>query len=230
LLTLRFRVPKKTFDPERLPQQLALKSLDDLDELPVYGRSDRVRVRNVKGSWQEVVVTVHWLREIETPAFDKFLEKAADAFLGAVSRKKLDPTDLTPWKVLGRKWHVSRKGFPSGKRIRWEADLLDRLFDLLQSAAPQAEIDWGNKQVVYFRRKNSEAVWAAVHTKRRHGVDLSLFNEAGRVALGRITELGREREIATSGNGRDQINIRFDNSEQIVSQSLTVFVREHANM
>ncbi len=223
-------MPKKTFDQERLQQQLALKSLDDLDELPVYGRADRVRVRNVKGAWQEVAVTVHWLKEIETPAFEKFLAKAAEAFLGAINRKQLNPTELTPWKVLGRKWHVSRKGFPSGKRIRWEPELLDRLFDLLQSAVPQAEIEWGNKQVVYFRRKNSEAVWAAVHTKRRHGVDLSLYNEAGRVALGRITELGREREISTSGNGRDQISIRFDKPEQIVSQSLAVFVREHANM
>jgi excinuclease ABC subunit A len=213
-----------------LQQQLALKSLDDLDELPVYGRSDRVRVRNVKGSWQEVAVTVHWLREIETPAFDKFLEKAADAFQGAVSRKKLNPADLTPWKVLGRKWHVSRKGFPSGKRIRWEPELLERLLDLLHGAAPQAEIDWGNKQVVYFRRKHSEAVWAAVHTKRRHGVDLSLYNEAGRVALGRITELGRTREISTTGNGRDQISIRFDAAEQVVAQSLASFVKEHAGL
>jgi excinuclease ABC subunit A len=95
---------------------------------------------------------------------------------------------------------------------------------------PQAEIDWSNKQVVYFRRKNSEAVWAAVHTKRRHGVDLSLYNESGRVALGRITELGREREISTTGNGRDQISIRFDNAEQVVTQSLASFVKEHAGM
>jgi excinuclease ABC subunit A len=230
LLTLRFRVPKKTFDQDRLQEQLALKSLDDLDELPVYGRSDRVRVRNVKGAWQEIAVTVHWLREIETPAFDKFLEKAADAFLGAVNRKKLNPADLTPWKVLGRKWHVSRKGFPSGKRIRWEADLLERLFDLLQSADPQAQIDWGNKQVVYFRRKNSDAIWAAVHTKRRHGVDLSLYNESGRVALGRITEFGGAREISTTGNGRDQISIRFDRAEQVVAQSLASFVKEHAGL
>jgi excinuclease ABC subunit A len=230
LLTLRFRVPKKTFDQERLAQQLALKSLDDLDELPVYGRAERVRVRNVKGSWQEVAITVHWLREIETPAFEKFLQKAADAFLAAVNKKKLDPAELTPWKVLGRKWHVSRKGFPSGKRVRWEPELLERLFDLLQAVAPQAEIDWGNKQVVYFRRKDSEALWAAVHTKRRHGVDLSLFNEAGRVALGRITDFGRAREISTTGNGRDQINIRFDKPEQVVAQSLANFVKEHAGM
>ena len=175
-------------------------------------------------------MTVHWLKEIETPAFEKFLAKAAEAFQGAINRKQLKPAELTPWKVLGRKWHVSRKGFPSGKRVRWEPELLERLFDLLQSVAPQADVDWGNKQVVYFRRKNSDAVWAAVHTKRRQGVDLSLYNETGRVALGRITELGREREISTSGNGRDQISIRFDRAEQIVSQSLAAFVREHVNM
>ena len=66
LLTLKFRVPKRTFDEEELRQQLDLKSLDDLDELPIYGRSERVRIRNIKGPWQEVTITVHWLREIET--------------------------------------------------------------------------------------------------------------------------------------------------------------------
>jgi hypothetical protein len=50
------------------------------------------------------------------------------------------------------------------------------------------------------------------------------------VALGRITELGREREISTTGNGRDQISIRFDNAEQVVTQSLASFVKEHAGM
>ena len=36
-----------------------------------------------------------------------------------------------PWKVLGRKWHLLRKGFPSGKRVAWTAETLDKLFDLL---------------------------------------------------------------------------------------------------
>ena len=71
-------------------------------------------------------------------------------------------------------------------------------------------------------------MWAAVHTKRRHGVDLSLFNEAGRVALGRIAELGREREIAPHRSGRDQIGIRFDKPEQVTSKSLVAFLKEHA--
>jgi excinuclease ABC subunit A len=230
LLTLRFRVPKRTFELESLQRQLDLKSLDDLDELPVYGRSDRVRIRNVKGPWQEVAVTVHWLREIDTPQFTRFLDTACKAFLGEINREKLNQSELTPWKVLGRKWHVSRKGFPSGKRIRWDADVLEQLLNLLQSAAPQTEVDWGNKQVVYFRRKGTEEPWAAIHTKRRHGVDLSLYNEAGRVALGRIADLGREREISPSRNGREQVAIRFDTPEQVATQSFATFLKEHAGM
>jgi excinuclease ABC subunit A len=228
LLTLKFRVPKRTFDEDDLRRQLDLKSLDDLDELPIYGRSERVRIRNVKGPWQEVAVTVHWLREIETPEFARFLDRACDAFLAEINREKLNPADLTPWKVLGRKWHLSRKGFPSGKRIRWEPELLERLLDLLESVQPQAEIDWANKQVVYFRRKDSGELWAAIHTKRRHGVDLALFNESGRIALGRIAEFGEEREITPRRSGGEQISIRFDSPEQIAAKSFAEFLKEHA--
>ena len=78
------------------------------------------------------------------------------------------------------------------------------------------------------RWPKADEIWAAVHTKRRHGIDLSLFNESGRVALGRIAEFGKEREIAPSRNGRDQIDIRFDRAEQIASKSLAAFLKEHA--
>src|SRR5262249_3493303 len=63
LLTLRFRVNRNAFREDVLARQLDLKAIDDLDELAVYGRGNRVRVRNIKGPWQEVTVTVHWLRE-----------------------------------------------------------------------------------------------------------------------------------------------------------------------
>ena len=183
-MTLKFRVPKRTFDEESLRGELDLKSLDDLDELPIYGRSERVRIRNVKGPWQEVTVTVHWLREIDTPEFSRFLTRAGATFQAAVNREKLNPADLTPWKVLGRKWHLSRKAFPAASGSAGNRNCWERLLDLLQSVGPQVEVDWGNKQVVDFRSQATQELWAAVHTKRRHGVDLSLFNEAGRARSG----------------------------------------------
>ncbi len=122
LLTLKFRVKKGTFDEATLQKQLPLKPLDQLDELPVYGRGDRVKVKNLKGPFQEVTITVHWLREIDTPAFQKFLTTAINSYGQQASAAALVIGDLAPWKVLGRKWHLSRKGFPSAKRVDWEAE------------------------------------------------------------------------------------------------------------
>jgi excinuclease ABC subunit A len=227
LLSLRFRVPKKTFDGDELDARLGLTSLDDLDELPIYGRSDRVRVRNPKGPWQEVTISVHWLKEIDTPAFREFLAEAREAYLSKSGREKLDPKELTPWKVLGRKWHISRKGFPSGKRVAWKTDTLDALFDVLIDLMPKGEVDWGNKQVVYFQSKKGKGSPAAVvNTKRRGGVDLSLPITAGQVALGRIATLGAEREIKPQAQGGELVKIRFTKRSQVVTKALRSMLKD----
>src|SRR5262249_29784772 len=150
LLTLRFRVSRNAFREEALLRSLDLKPLDDLDELPVYGRGDRVRLKNLRGGWQEITVTVHWLREIDTPEFRAFLEQAVKAYLSRTQAAPLNIDELTPWKVLGKKWHLSRKGFPSGKRVRWEPEVLEKLADALHRALPEGSVDWTGKQVVYF--------------------------------------------------------------------------------
>ena len=228
LLSLTFRVPKNTFSQDKIRRQLALESLDDLDELPVYGRSERVRVKNLKSPWQEVKITVHWLREIDTPEFREFLDSAAKAYGDKVTAAKTNIDDFAPWKVLGKKWHLSRKGFPSGKRVKWAVGVLDELTNLLENSLPRAEVDWGNKQVVYFKPAGSESVHAAVHTKRRGGIDLSLFVDRGQFALGKIAGLGREREIAVHPSGQELIKIRFDNAAQVAKPALKELLKEIA--
>jgi excinuclease ABC subunit A len=227
LLTFKFRVKKNTFQQDELQSQLALKPLDQIDELPVYGRTNRVRVKNKKGPWQEVSIAVHWLKEIESPAFAKFLNQARKSYLGEVEKPNLDLKELTPWKILGRKWHLSRKGFPSGKRVAWKAETLDTLFDVLENLLPNGEIDWGNKQVVYFRPQGKPHVWAAVNTKRRGGIDLSLFGKPGQFALGRIAEFGIERDIVSHRDGREAVKIRFTKMNQIKAKAFRTFLQEH---
>jgi excinuclease ABC subunit A len=241
LLTLKFRVRRNTFRQDELRQRLCLKPLDDIDELPVYGRSDRVRAKNLKGPWQEVSITIHWFKEIDTPAFREFLREAYESFLGQFNKAKLNLADLTPWKMLGRKWHLSRKGFPSNKRVRWDAGVLEKLFELLQRVLPDGEVDFGNKQVVYFHHPSPPAesggidsttgpsLWAAIHTKRRGGIDLSLYNEPGRWALGSVAHFGSEQEITTDRNGQEVIKIRFDKAGQVSDTKLRRFLAEHAS-
>ena len=92
LLTLKFRVPEGTFQQKTLAAALKLKPVDDIREIEAYGRSERVRVKEeATGAWQEVVISVHWLREIDTPEFWEFLGKAKTAFLSKSRRSSVVP-------------------------------------------------------------------------------------------------------------------------------------------
>src|SRR5207245_8060993 len=132
------------------------------------------------------------------------------------------------WEVLGKKWHLSRKGFPSGKRVRWEPEVLEHLAAALERALPKARIDWTGKQVVHFYRPDSDELWATLTTKRRGGIDLALFGTAGRFAMGKIAGLGRDREIVAEPGKLDQVKFRLDATAQIADPEFGRFLKEHA--
>ena len=54
LLKLKFRVTRNTFKREALEQRFPLKTLNQLDEIPLYSNEPRVRCKNLRGPWQEV--------------------------------------------------------------------------------------------------------------------------------------------------------------------------------
>lgn len=219
LLRLSFRVKRNTFKQDALRDQLALRSLDDLDELPIYGRSNRVRVKNLKGPWQEISLTIHWHEEIDTPEFWAFLESACESYLALIHRDQIKPDEIMPWKVLKKKWHLSRKGFPNNKRIAWNAELLESLFELMEQTYPDSTIQWDNKSLVNFVSSGKKKPFLIIHTKRREGVDVTLQSANGEITLGKIAELGMEREIKTDSQGKEQARIRFANKKQVQAKA-----------
>ena len=226
LLTLKFRVKKGTFDELTLQKQIPLKSLDQLDELPVYGRGDRVKVKNLKGPFQEITITVHWAREIDTPQFQKFLTAAVDSYGKQATAAALVIGDLSPWKVLGRKWHLSRKGFPSAKRVDWEAETLDQLFTLIEGIATGGSVEWGGKQTVTWTRDGEPKPAIEVNTKRRTSIDVELYGPAGRFGLGHISTLGETREVDTARDGRQVVRLSLITAEQVSDPGLKKFLKE----
>ena len=227
LLSLKFRVKKSAFDEEQLARSLKLKHVDDIDDLAVYGRGDRARAKNLKGPFQEVVITVHWKREIETPAFREFLAKAVESYLSQVKTAALNPAELSPWKLLGRKWHVSRKGFPSNKRVLWEPELVDDLAEQLSKLADQ--VDWTGQTVVTGVAAGAEESVFEMYTKRREGIDVCLLAPASTYALGRVAGLAAEREVTTHRDGRQAIRLRFTQREQARSSEWIAFLSEFAD-
>lgn len=222
LLSLKFRVGRNAFDEQTLSRDLGLTDVNDLDDVPVYNRQPRVRIRPAaNGPFEDVTVVLLKPSDMETPAFRKFLAAAQKSFLERTNPKALDVEDLTPWKKLGRKWHLMRKGFLAGS-IEWELPVLEELIALLERLLPQAKVDWTQKVVVNF--SVDKAPVANIVTKRPAGVDLNVFVREGSVQLGQIAGFGIDPEIAGHRDGLDTLKLRFTNLDQVRHVQLAAFL------
>ncbi len=226
LLRLKFRVAKKSFQRDELVTGLDLKPLNEMHDLPVYGSEPRVKCKNLRGPWQEVQLAVHSWDEIDKPAFWTFLESAVKGFEKFTDRIESNPEDVMPWKVLGQKWHLSRKGFPPGKRVAWTTEVLEELCEMLTEAAPGSQFLWNNQQVVHVCINGVGEPWATIHTKKPAAIDLVLAGPKQKFALGRIADLGHEPELQIDRADRDLVKIKLIDIEHI-GDGLAQFLREH---
>jgi excinuclease ABC subunit A len=244
LLKLKFRTAKKTFLRDELVVDLGLKPLNDIPEIEAYGHGPRVQCKNLRGPFQEVEIRAHSWQEIDTPAFWKFLDTAIAGFRKFTARVQQNPEDVMPWKVLGRKWHLARKGFPPGKAPAWNIEVLEELLEMLgetasgelasaggegngKSATAAPQFLWNNQQVIHLMIPGRREPWATVLTKKLEGVDLVLNGPSGAFATGRIVNLASQRAVTSNDSGFDQVKLRFVKADDLHVGDLTVFLAEH---
>ncbi len=225
LLKMKFRMSRGAFNRQDLVERLDLKTLNQMEELPVYGNQPRVRCKNLRGPWQEVEVRAYSLDEIDKPEFWSFLEEAVRSFQKLTTA--INPEDMMPWRKLGQKWHIMRKGFPPGRRILWNAEVLEELCELLSGIAPDGQFLWNNQQLVHFIPKGHREPWASLLTKRTESLDLILTGPKNLVGFGRVTELGWDREFDATRPDRDLIRIKFRKVVDFEKGDLAGFLRQH---
>lgn len=170
---------------------------------------------------------VYRLEEIDTPEFWKFVEEAVAGFRRFTDKVAERPEDYMPWKKLGQKWHFMRKGFPPGKRIRWDAEVLEELCDLLADIAPQGQFLWNNQQLVHLYVQGQREPWASLQTKRPDSINLFLNGPKGKVTLGRIADLARTRDLDGTRDNRDVVRLSFRTAEDLHKGGLSEFLNEH---
>jgi len=225
LLKLKFRVARNAFRREELIDRLNLKTLNQMSELPVYGNEPRVRCKALRGPWQEVEIRAYALDEIDTAAFWSFLETAVRSFQQLT--KTVDVEDLTPWKVLGQRWHLMRKGFTPGKRVLWEPQVLEQLIQLLTDAAPGGQFDWTNKVLVHYTPPGHSKVWATICTKKPASLDLFLMGPKNALGFGRVASLAHDRDLDARHPNYDVIRLCFLKPADLKKGDLPAFLREH---
>ncbi len=227
LLKLKFRVYKGTFKREALQERIQLKSLNELADLPIYGNEPRVKVKTLQGPWQEVEVRAHSFEEIDTPEFWQFIADAVEGFFKFTEKATVAPEDVSPWKILGQKWHLLRKGFPPGRNVEWKAETLEELCELLKEVAPGGDFLWSNQQLVRIIVPQQREPWATIYTKRPQSLLLVLNGPKGKFALGGITNLGSAREFDDLSKERDVIKLHFANIDQVHMPELRKFLTQH---
>ncbi|MCA9269039.1 MAG: ATP-binding cassette domain-containing protein, partial [Planctomycetales bacterium] len=227
LLKLKFRVAKNTFQRDALQGRFPLRTLNELDELPIYGNDPRVKCKNLRGPWQEVEMRLHALEEIDTPEFWKFIEEAVAGFQKHEEKAAVKPEDIMPWKVLGQKWHLSRKGFRPGKKVLWDLPVLEELFEMLAAAAPDGQFLWNNQMLVHYIPRGHKTPWATLYTKKTSSIELHLHGPKGRFALGRVAELGRNRELDVASPQRDTVRVKFRSVDDLHHGAFDAFLQEH---
>ncbi|MBN2579731.1 MAG: excinuclease ABC subunit UvrA [Pirellulales bacterium] len=227
LLKMKFRTARKTFKTEELVEQLQLKPLNDVPELPLYGTEPRVKCRNYANPWQEVELRVHSYEEINRPQFWNFLNAAVAGFRKITRRVEKHADVLQPWKQLGQKWHYSRKGFAIGRKIYWDEAVLTDLIELLMSVCPAGQILWNNKQVVPIYVPGRREPWAAVQTKKLDAVYLHLTGPKGRFPLGQIALIGEKPSVSGDRPDADVLHFHFRTAEEIHDPAFQSFLQEH---
>ena len=182
-------------------------------------------MKQTKNRWQEIEIKVHNLAEIDIPGFWQFLDAAIDSFQEKLERKKLRIDGETPWAKLGKVWHYARKGFPAGKDIQWEPDVLEGLQKTLEKVLPEGEFHWKNKQVVHLFRPDEKSPVLSIKTKKADGLWLEIPGPKDGVTVGQVADLGSAASIQ-SGKSRDTVKLSFNNVSQVANDDLESFLLE----
>src|SRR5262249_34543329 len=187
---LVFRVARNSFKQADLARRLAIPPLNEADGGGAVNREERVQVSNRKGPWQEVAILAHRHDEIDTPAVKQFLKDAVAAFEKNLTRMKTKPEDVMPWKVNGERWHLSEKGFPPGRKLRWDRAILPRLIKIMREVEPELEISWDTRDAILFYVPGVSKSWARWRTKDETGLDCRFVTRRGTFNLSRVEQFG----------------------------------------
>jgi excinuclease ABC subunit A len=227
ILRLVFRVGRNAFKQADLVRQLGILPLNETPGLEVYGDQDRVWITNHKGPWQSVTVLVHRLSEIDTPAFLDFLKRAIASFEETLRRLQLKPEDVMPWKVNGQRWHLSEKGFPVGRKLKWDRALLPRLLDLMREIEPGMEIRWDNRVAISLKVPGINRSWAQWRTKESYGLDCRFQGKSGQFNLSQIESFGVSPAINGESRKGDVMRLIFQQPDHVHAAKLKELLAAH---
>ncbi len=219
LLDVSLRVPTGTFHADTLNRQLALRTLDERDDLPIYGDEPRVRIRPAWSHAEDVRIHIHDLGEIKTPAFRRFIKQAVAAHLSMLARREQAPEKAEPWKKDGRKWHLSQQSINPRKPRLWSPTTLLEVIGRMQKLNPELHIDWTGKVTIGLCIGGPSKRIGRVVTNRSEGLRVDVYVPPGSFTPTQIEHLGNHPTIDPR-EGVDLIQFWIQKLDQLDTEAL----------
>ncbi len=189
LIDISIRVPKRVFDNKTVVRKLKVKTLDQREDLPIYGREPRVKLRAAGREFDDIRILLRDFSDINKTAFTAFFKETADAYIHMVTESQEDPVKGQPWKADGRKWHLSQKSINAHHRIKWKPNLILEFFGRINKLDPTIEPNWNGKIGIGLKRKGQPA-FGKIVTNMSDGLRLDLFLKRNQFTPLQVDKLG----------------------------------------
>lgn len=139
------------------------------------------------------------------------------------------PRGMLPWQVLGRNWHTLAKGFPEDEHPAWPLEMVDSIFDLMESIAGEDALTFEQPDRVSVRYPGANDLWAVLETKAPDALKLTIDGPGKAVDHGRLEGLDVHETAISERNGNTSVTIHLTDFDQLRSGKLRTFLQRHLN-
>ncbi|RME40005.1 MAG: excinuclease ABC subunit UvrA [Planctomycetota bacterium] len=199
LLDLAVRVPAGVLRLTRVRAELAIPTLDERTDLPVYGQEDRVRMRSLRDGWEEYRLHLRDFKDVRRPALRRFLRQAAGAYMGEIERMCEQPAQQKPWLADGKAWHLSQKSIRRGARVRWKPAALMALIGRFKSIQADLDVAWNRQTAVELLVPGEEKYAGRIVTNQARGLRVELRAPSALLTPVMVDRLGTDARIKSRG-------------------------------
>jgi len=223
LLDLNFRVPRRTFAEGELNRKLGLKTLDDRNDLPIYGNEPRVKIRPHPGDTDRIRILIHDEAEVASKGFRDFLKTATRCYLTFVRSLARDVARAQPWRVDGKAWHLSQKSLSPTQPPQWNPMTLVELIGRMSRVRTDLTADWARKSAVCLVDRSGATV-ARIGTNARHGIQVDVSVPCGVISAAKIEKLGLTPRIER-GRPIDRVQFLVQSLDQVAGDALSAVLK-----
>ncbi|QDV10832.1 UvrABC system protein A [Rosistilla oblonga] len=139
--------------------------------------------------------------------------------------EKLDA--MSPWRVMGRKWHTLEKGFPEGEKPDWPLELVDKLLDKIIAFAGEESVEFGSPEKINVRPAGQNHSWCEIETKDPMNLRITVDGPHQAIDCVALGKLGIKPPARTKGDIK--VTFEFWNDEKLNAEPFDKFLKNHWN-